>query len=193
MSVKPGFLHGYFAGVGLNLPVSERFALLYEANFVTKGSAEDITVINMGGETLPKPAEMHITYRINYVEFPILTKYELIKSEPVKIGITSGIALNLKIYGRHRLRGKVYFPDSDGYSIIRIKEASNLSNISLFDYTLVYGGEAGFRLYNKDLAIGYRFTVGMDELLLPTFQTLGLAPVKLRNMNYLLYLKTPLW
>jgi len=56
------------------LPVTPDFAFRYDFNYVTKGSSERITISQLEGKALIKPAVMDVNYRLDYIEFLMLLK-----------------------------------------------------------------------------------------------------------------------
>lgn len=191
--VETGFHHGMTAGLMLELPITPAFAIRYEFNYVTKGSSEKITIKELDGEALIKPAVMNVKYGMDYIEFPMLFKLKTLKGDDFSISVIGGAAMALKINGDYHLDGKLYFPVADSFEVINIKDDSGLKEINQFDYSLIYVGELDFEIAKQPLTLGYRFTIGWDYLNLPTYQAGGFDPVQLRNQSYALYLSVPLW
>lgn len=191
--VETGFHHGFTSGLYLELPILEDFAFRYEFNYVTRGSEEDITITELEGEELYKPAVMNVYYHLGYVEFPMLFKYTALKTDQIGLAINAGAAMALKTDGRYELDGVVYFPEADSFTTFEIKDKSDLSEVNQFDFSLIYGGELDFRMWDRPFTLGYRFTIGWDYLNLPTYELAEQSTVALRNQSYALYLSTPLW
>jgi len=191
--VKTGIRHGFSTGINLNLPVTDRLALMYELNYVTKGAWEKITIQKFDGETLAKPGIMNVTYHMDYLEFPVLLQYKVINTENISLRAVSGVAMALKVKGDYRLDGKIYFPSGEEeYSIVPIKDKSNLKDINMFDFSLIYGGEFRFNIRKTPIVLSYRFTIGWDYMALPTYNALELPPVNLRNQSYALTVRVPI-
>ena len=190
--VETGFHHGMTAGIMLELPITPNFAFRYEFNYVTKGSSEKITIKELEGEALIKPAVMKVDYGIDYIEFPMLFKLKTLKGHNFAVSVITGAAMALKINGDYNLDGVFYFPVADSFETIQVKDKSKLKDINQFDYSLIYGGELDFSVMKQPLTLGYRFTIGWDYLNLPTYHAGG-EPVQLRNQSYALYLSVPIW
>ncbi len=191
--VETGFHHGMTAGLMLELQITPAFAFRYEFNYVTKGSSEKITIKELDGEALIKPAVMNVKYGMDYIEFPMLFKLKTIEGNNFSISVIAGAAMALKVSGDYKLDGKLYFPVVDSFEVIIIKDKSRLKDINQFDYSLIYGGELDFKIKKQPLTLGYRFTIGWDYMNLPTYEAGGFEPVQLRNQSYALYLSVPLW
>ncbi len=190
--VENGFHHGFTSGLYLELPIVEDFAFRYEFNYVTRGSNENITINELDGEELYKPAVMNVYYHLGYVEFPMLFRYTTLKSDKLNLAINAGAAMALKTNGRYELDGVVYFPQGDSFTTFPIKDSSDLSEVNQFDFSLIYGGELDFQIWDRPFTLGYRFTIGWDYLNLPTYALAEQSTVSLRNQSYALYLSTPL-
>lgn len=190
--VQTGFRHGFTSGVDLHLPVTDRFALMYEFSYVTRGSTEKITIARLDGETLVKPARMDVKYYMDYLEFPFLMHYKVINKKDFYTAAVGGLAMALKVKGDYTLDGKIYFPEGDSYTTFILSDKSKLKDINVFDFSLIYGGEVGFRVKSTPLVLAYRFTIGWDYLALPTYPAGDFPPVNLRNQSYSLTLKVPL-
>lgn len=191
--IDTGFHHGFTSGLYLELPIVEDFAFRYEFNYVTRGSEEDITISELDGEELYKPAVMNVYYHLGYMEFPMLFKYTTLKSDKLSLAINAGAAMALKTNGRYELDGVVYFPVADSFTTFPIREMSHLKEVNQFDFSLIYGGELDFQMLQRPFTLGYRFTIGWDYLNLPTYALAEQSTVSLRNQSYALYLSTPLW
>lgn len=191
-SVKTILRHGFTSGIGFVMPISNRFSIANEFHYTTKGSKENIRIAQIDGEELVKPAVMNVKYYIDYVEFPIVFNYKVINKDSYYLSVTNGLSMSLKVNGNYTLAGEIYFPEQDSFSVFNISDKSKLDDINMFDFSLIYGGEMGFRFMQIPLILSYRFTIGWDYLALPTYPTGGFAPVELRNQSYSLSLKVPL-
>jgi len=189
--VQTGFRHGFNTGLNLSLPVTGKLDLMYEFLYVTRGSTEKITIVELDGEPLVKPAVMDVKYFMDYVEFPVLIRYEILQKESFSLSVVSGVAMALKVKGDYELDGVIYFPDGNDYTTFELKDKSQLKEVNMFDFSLIYGGELGFKMWSTPMALAYRFTIGWDYLDLPTYPDGGFAPVSLRNQSYSLSLKIP--
>lgn len=189
--VKTILHHGFTTGINLSLPATEKLSLMYEASYVTKGSTENITIRELDSEPLVKPAKMKVQYAMDYVEFPVLLKLNVVSSPDLKLSTVAGMAMGIKVRGDYHLEGTIYFPENDGYSTINITDDSNLSGVNMFDYSLIYGGELDFVLHKFPLTLSYRFTIGWDYLDLPTYEDGSFDPVSLRNQSYAVAIRIP--
>jgi len=181
---------GISAGAWLDLNILPNFSLGYELLYSMKGSEQNITIIRMeeDGEMveLDKPAVMNVKYYLDYLEVPILLKVKTLDRPGWSISAITGTAMGIKVKGWHRLDGTFYLPLGDGeFDAIPVTEESRLEEVNLFDFSFVYGGN--LELKGKvPLILEYRFTLGWDNLALPTFELF--EPVQLRNQTYSLML-----
>lgn len=179
--VETALRPGAAAGFWMDLRVLPHFAVGYEALYTMKGSRERITVLEMDGETLAKPAVMNVRYDLDYLEIPVLLKVRTLETGKLALEGIVGTAMALKLLSRHHLEGIVYLPDGDGFAEFPLTEDSDLSEVNMFDYSMVYG--AALRYSGKvKLSAELRFTLGWDYLRLPTFSLS--EPVELRNQTY---------
>lgn len=186
--MRPGFCAGGYA----DFRILPHFSLGYELLYTTKGSREKITIYQLENEfgemeTLAKPAKMEVKYYLDYIEVPVLLKIKAINLPRWSMGAVTGTAMGLKIKGDHELRGTFWLPNGDDFDAIPVSEDSDLSEVNMFDFSFVYGGN--IELKGKlPLYLEYRFTLGWDYLALPTFQLF--EPVQLRNQTYSLIFGT---
>lgn len=178
---KTAMRPGAVAGFWLDMRILPHFALGYEALYTMKGSREHITILEMDGEELAKPAVMNISYDLDYMEIPVLLKVRTLDTGKFALDGIVGTAMGIKLRSRHELDGIFYLPDGDGFAEFPVAEESDLSEVNMFDYSMVYG--TMLRYDGKvNLSAELRFTLGWDYLQLPTF-SLGEA-VELRNQTY---------
>jgi hypothetical protein len=185
-----GLRPGLSAGAFLDLNINPYLSLVYELNYIQKGSRQDIRVLKMENEfgeweDLPRPAQMHIEYDLDYLEFPILLKVKTIDLPRWSLSTVTGTAMALKIGGRRRLDGTVWLPNGDDFDEIAIREEGDLESVNMFDYSLVYGTRVDLK-GRLPLFAEYRFTLGWDYLILPTYQLAD--PAQLRNQSHTLIL-----
>ncbi len=189
--VKTGMRPGFIGGAWLDLNLLPHFSLGYELLYSMKGSREQITIrrVEIDGvmEDLVQPAVMDVLYYLDYVELPVLLKIKVVERNTWSLAAITGTAMALKVKGKHRLDGVIYFPDGDDVTEIPLTEESSLENVNMFDYSFVYGGNIEFKT-KLPLILEYRFTLGWDYLNLPTFQLFD--PVSLRNQTHSLLLGT---
>lgn len=183
--VSSSYRLGMVAGGFLDLNISDNLALGYEVLYAQKGSDQEITinkmVIDDVEEELAKPAVMNVSYYVDYIEIPVLLKVKVLNTPSFGMNAITGTAMALKVKGKHNLDGIVYFPDGDSYTELSLKDSSNLSDVNMFDFSFVYGGNVEYKRKNTYF-LEYRFTLGWDYLSLPTYTLM--PPVELRNQSY---------
>ncbi|HNX01787.1 MAG TPA: outer membrane beta-barrel protein [Candidatus Cloacimonadota bacterium] len=177
--VKTIMIPGVCEGAFINFPVTDRFSVQQEVLFSQKGSKEKISV---KGE----PVSVTVDYRMDYIEIPILLNMIVIKSGKWDIASSFGTALSMKTYSDYSLKGRVLFNTGDSLEVIPITAHSMMSNMDTFDYSFVYGGKVMYQKCRYQLFAEYRFTIGWNPILLPTYSDNGM--VSLRNQTYSLLL-----
>jgi hypothetical protein len=172
------------AGISLHLPVTERLGLQQEVWYVRKGSRQRI-----GVEILEIPAVIDVTYDLDYIEIPVLFRFEWRPSRRPTLYGLSGWALALRVHDHYALRGEV----SDSTQTIPLRADADMREVSGFDYGFVYGFGSEFGLAGLNLSLEYRFTIGWNELDLPTYAYVPFGgeellientPVPLRNQSH---------
>ena len=152
---------GFTAGASLLLPVTKRFGVQQEINYVQRGSRQKI-----GATILEIPTDLDVTYDLDYLEIPSLFRFAWTDPEPPTLYSLFGFAFSLRVRDRYRLSGEV----DDGEQVIPLRADADLSEVDLFDYSLVYGvGSEITRVAGRALSLEYRFTLGWNELRLPTY------------------------
>ena len=170
-TVSTSSRHAAVGGLFLFFPINESLGIQQEFLYVMKGSRHDIGI----------PAEFVNTlavYDINYFELPFLFRYDFIHLRKTKIYGTFGQALSILINGTVELDGTV---EVDG-SQIQFKYSDKIKGLDIFDYSFLYGLGIEFPFLGKDCFFDYRFTIGWNTLMMPTFP--GEDPAPLRNQNY---------
>ncbi|GAB1367126.1 hypothetical protein MASR1M36_19970 [Candidatus Cloacimonadaceae bacterium] len=189
--VQTGLRAGLAAGAFLDLQALPNLSLGYELLYSQKGSHETITIrrMELDGEMqdLAKPAVMKVDYLLDYLEVPVLLKVRVLDKKSFSAKAITGTAMAIKVKGKHKLNGKVYLPEGDGFEELLINEGSDLADLNMFDFSFVYGGALDFKT-KLPLSLQYRFTLGWDYLALPTYQLF--EPVELRNQTWTLFLQT---
>jgi hypothetical protein len=179
---------GVAGGVFVTLPVTPRFALQQEVLYVQKGSRQDI-----GVEILDIPTVLDVTYEMDYIEIPILTRYHWLIDRSVDIYSLAGFAFALKVDDRYLLSGEV----TDGNETIPISADSDMSEVDLFDFSFTFGVGAEMPVGRRHLLLEYRFDLGLQQLPLPTYAYVPFGDeqllvdneyVPLRNQTHLLML-----
>ncbi|MBU0692212.1 PorT family protein [bacterium] len=172
---------GAFAGISILLPITRRLYLQQEVVYIQKGSRQDI-----GLEIFEIPTILDVTYDMDYIEIPVLLRYQWMIDRGIDMYSLAGFGFGLKINDRYRLSGEV----SDGVETIPLKADNDMSEIDLFDFLFTYG--IGFEKYfgGRWLLIEYRFDLSLHALPLPTYAEVPVGedivvvdnePVPLRN------------
>jgi hypothetical protein len=186
--VSSEWRHAAGAGGFLYLPITRRFGLQQEVLYVVKGSRQDITV-----DILDIPTVLHVRYDMDYIEIPVLLKFAWLKWQNAAIYSLAGWALSFKVNDRYTLDGVV----DDGTEKAPLKADSDMSEVEMFDYSFVYGFGAEFLLFRIPFLVEYRFAIGLNRLLMPTYAYVPFGndkvlienePVPLKNQNHLLML-----
>jgi hypothetical protein len=179
---------GFGAGLFLYLPITRRFGLQQEVLYVQKGSRQDITV-----DILDIPTVLHVTYDMDYIEIPLLLKYAWLKWPQTAVYSFAGWALSFKVNDRYALEGEI----DDGTETVPLQADSDMSEVEMFDYSFVYGVGVDFSLLRLQLLAEYRFAMGMNQLMMPTYAYVPFGddqvlidnePVPLKNQNHLVML-----
>jgi hypothetical protein len=172
------------AGISLHLPVTERLGLQQEVWYVRQGSRQRI-----GVDILEVPAVIDVTYDLDYIEIPVLLRFEWRPSRRPTLYGLSGWALALRVHDHYALRGEV----SDSTQTIPLRADADMREVSGFDYGFVYGFGSEFVLAGLNLSLEYRFTIGWNQLNLPTYAYVPFGdeevlienkPVPLRNQSH---------
>ncbi len=164
--------HGLAGGILVYYPITEFFSIGQEFLYVMKGSRHDIKVKDA-------PVTTYTKYNINYFEIPIVLRYTFVRLWSTKIYGCTGFALSIMLNGQYRTDGIVQVNSSR----IPITESGDMAGVDIFDYSFLYGAGVAFTLFEKDCFFGYRFTIGWNTLMMPTFS--GEDPAPLRNQDYI--------
>jgi hypothetical protein len=176
------------AGVFLYLPITRRFGLQQEVMYVQKGSRQDISV-----DILDIPTVLHVTYDMDYIEIPVVLKFAWIKRRNTAVYSLGGWALSFKVNDHYTLSGEV----DDGSESFPVTADSDMSEVEMFDYSFVYGMGVEFSMMGIPLMVEYRFAIGWNQLLMPTYAYVPFGdeqilidndPVPLKNQNHLVLL-----
>lgn len=183
--VSPGIRPGFIGGACMEMKLLPYLGLNYELLYVQKGSRERIRILKLEGESLERPATMHVDYNIDYLELPIYLKVKTLESGNWSLSALTGTAMALKVSGDYVLDGLVYMPNGENWDEVPIRDKGKLDDLNLFDFGLVYGTSLNYR-GKLDASLEFRFTLGWDYLKLPTSDYT--EPVELRNQSYSLLL-----
>jgi len=176
------------AGVFLVLPVTGRLSLQQEVLYVRKGSRQTI-----GVAIFDVPAQLQVSYDMDYLEIPVLTRYRWTRGGAVDFYTLAGFGFGLKIDDRYRLSGLV----DDGTETIPLSADSDMSEVDMFDFHFAYGLGLEASAGGRRLLLEYRFDLSLDQLPLPTYADVPFGddtvrvdnePVPLRNQCHLLML-----
>ncbi len=163
--------HGFAGGVLAYFPITESFGIQQELLYITKGSREDITM-------LEQPVKTHTEYNLNYFELPFVFRYNFVKIGNFNIYGSTGFALSILLNGSSKLNGTVDM----GVTQIPFAESTKLEGVDIFDYGFLYGAGVDFNLFKKKCFFDYRFNIGWNTLMMPTSK--GQDPAPLRNQDY---------
>ncbi|MBP2681349.1 MAG: hypothetical protein H6Q78_1212 [Candidatus Krumholzibacteriota bacterium] len=187
-SVASHWRSGFAAGVYLYLPVTSRFGIQQEAFYTQKGSSQDISV-----DILEMPTVIHVTYNMDYVEIPVLFRFDWYQWDRNAVYSLAGTALSFKVNDRYTLDGVI----DDGTQTVPMSADSDMSEVEMFDYSFVYGTGVDFSLFGAQLLLEYRFAIGWNTLAMPTYAYVPFEdeqilienePVPLKNQNHLVLL-----
>lgn len=177
--VDTHFRHAAGGGVFMYSPITEAFGIQQELLYVMKGSREDIAIRD-------QPIRVRVDYDMDYVEIPVLFKFQEHKFRKFTLYGFSGFALSILVKAHYSLVGTIEFNKGDEVTIMPISASNSMPDTDIFDYSFLYGGGIDFRIRDLDLFFEHRFTIGWNQLLLPTFENQD--PVPLRNQSYLFML-----
>ena len=97
----------------------------------------------------------------------------------------------LKVGDRYRLEGEV----TDGEETIPLWADSDMSEVDMFDFALVYGFGLDFSFLGWGALVEYRFTMSWNTLAMPTYAYVPFEdeeilvdndPVPLKNQNHVI-------
>jgi hypothetical protein len=125
------------------------------------------------------PVETNSKYDINYFELPILFRYSFLRLGKATIYGCSGFALSILLNGDYSTKGSI---EVQGVPIT-FEDSGKIEGVDTFDYAFLYGNGVDFPLFSRECFFEYRFTIGWNSLMMPTFE--GEAPVPLRNQDYI--------
>jgi hypothetical protein len=170
-TVDTSHRHGLAGGLLIYFPITESFGIQQEFLYVQKGSRQEI-------DMNPLPIKTFTDYDINYFEIPVVFRYTFVRLGKFKIYGCSGFALSILMNGESRLKMDTEF---EGVPIT-ISQKEKIEGLDTFDYSFIYGSGVDFKLFGQDCFFEYRFTIGWNTLMMPTFE--GEDPAPLRNQDY---------
>ena len=178
--------HGLAAGVTLTLPVTRRLLLQQEVLYVQKGSRQQV-----GVDIFDIPTVLDVSYDMDYLEIPLLLRYQWRIDRGLDIYSLAGSGFALKVHDRYRLSGEV----SDGVETIPLTADSDMSEVDLFDFLFTYGVGVELPAGGRRLLLEYRYDLSLQQLPLPTWAEVPFGdetvrvdndPVPLRNQCHML-------
>lgn len=176
----------YAAGAFLRFAVTPRFGIQQEVMYAMKGSRQDI-----GVEILEIPTVLDVTYEMDYIEIATLLRFSWLRWSRRELYSLAGTAIGLKVRDRYMLKGEV----TDGEQVVPLRADNDMSEVDMFDYSLVYGTGLQFALGGRRVFVEYRFTMGWNTLAMPTYAYIPVGddnvlvnnePVPLKNQNHLI-------
>lgn len=179
---------GFSGGLFVYWPVTDRFGIQQEFLYAQRGSRESI-----GVAILDVPTTLDVNYEMDYIELPILLRFTWLRAGSTGVYSLMGTALSLKIRARYTLEGVL----DDGEQVVPISADSDMSEVEIFDYSFVYGLGCEFTVAETKLLAEYRFTIGWNQLMMPTYAYVPFgeeellienAPVPLKNQTHSLML-----
>lgn len=174
-TVTSYFRHALAGGFLIEYRLTDTFGIQQEFLYVMKGSREDIGVIEQDVTT-------YTSYNLNYFEIPIVFRYTFLELGEVKLFGAVGYALSILLNGESRLDGSV---EQDGDQI-PFTYSTELEGVDIFDYSFIYGSGVEFPLFGKDCFFEYRFTIGWNTLMMPTYPSEDPAPLRNQSYNFTL-------
>jgi hypothetical protein len=135
---------GFMAGVFMVVPVTPTFSAQPEALFTMKGAkAED--------------AGFSATVKINYLEIPILGRFDIPATGGVKPFVYAGPAIAFKLSCSSEAHGA-------GISVSGDCKDTNGDDAKTFDFSGVIGGGLAFAVGGRAFTIGARYTHGFSNI-----------------------------
>ncbi|MBD3349417.1 MAG: outer membrane beta-barrel protein [Candidatus Eisenbacteria bacterium] len=151
---------GLTAGLFVYWPVTHRFALQQEVLYTQKGSYQTI-----GVEILEIPTVLDVTYEMDYIELPMLLRFSWLTWSDGALYSLTGTAMSLKIRDRYVLEGEI----DDGEQVVPLQAEADMSEVDMFDFSLVYGMGCELEMWGSTVQIEYRFAAGWHTLQMPTY------------------------
>ena len=175
---------GFAVGAFLYVPVTRRFGLQQEVVYSQKGSRQDI-----GVDILDIPTILDVTYDMDYIEIPVLTRFTWAIWNGNSVYSLAGTVLSFKVRDRYTLSGEI----DDGEQIVPLEADADMSEVEMFDYSFLFGSGLEHSFLSRTFLIEYRFTIGWNQLQMPTYCYVPFGdeqilidndPVPLKNQNH---------
>jgi hypothetical protein len=182
--VSSSWRTGFAASAFLYVPITPRFGIQQEVAYAQKGSRQDI-----GVEILDVPTVLSVTYDMDYIEIPVMLRFTWHESPRWTLYSLSGTALSFKVRDRYVLEGEL----DDGEQVVPLRADSDMSEVDIFDYSFVYGFGLETPAFGRSLVLEYRFTIGWNTLMMPTYAYVPFGdetvlidnePVPLKNQSH---------
>lgn len=164
-SVDTRFIHGWSAGISAEYVLSRRFLLQMECIHIQKGAVHDITI---PGFFL---GSMRADYRFQYLEIPVLLKTTLYKKGHFSLHTDGGVYAASVLSANYTLT-------NDFFGTIQ----QDLSAKEKQDLGFLFGAGVDVLLRGIRIGAGYRYSLGMVDVTLPTGP--GMEDIGLRNQCY---------
>lgn len=183
-AVSSGWRTGVSAGVFFHWPLTSRFGLQQELLYSQKGSRQDI-----GVDILEIPTTLNVTYDADYIDIPVMARLTMLNWENGELYSMSGTAMSLKLRGSYSLEGTL----DDGTEVIPISAEGDLSEVDMFDFSMVYATGIEFMTGVGRIQAEYRFSMSWNTLLMPTYAYVPFGeeqllvenePVPLKNQSH---------
>jgi hypothetical protein len=146
-------LTGLYAGVLFIIPTTPTFSIQPELAYSMKGVKQPAVAITPSGNQT-----IAVTARLNYVEIPVLGRFDIPASGNVKPFAYAGPALALKL-------SCVTSGSAGSLSFKRNCDEADDRDVETFDYGAIAGGGLAFDVRGRSFTIGARYTYGLGNLL----------------------------
>jgi hypothetical protein len=164
-SVDTRFINGMSAGVLAGYTVSRRFVLRAECVSIEKGGVHDVSIPGFFLGTI------RADYRFCYVEVPVLLEAQLLKKGRFTLHTDGGFYAASVQSARYVLKNAIFGTIEQ-----------NLSAREKWDFGFLFGAGVDAALWKFRLGAGYRYSMGMADVTLPTGA--GMGEIRLRNQCY---------
>ena len=144
--------HGFVGGVVLVTPFTPNFSTQLEALYSMKGM-KSVSALNSAN---------YATFKLNYVEIPLMLRGDAPIAMPVKPFAFTGPAFDFQVSCNSDViaNGK-----SDSASCDEIESsASSGLKFNKFDVGWVFGGGLGFDVNNRRVSVAARYEVGLRSI-----------------------------
>ncbi len=139
------FLPSVAGGVGLRFQIVDMFTIQPELLFASKGT-------NL--EETDEGDLISMKFRMNYLELPILFKFNIPASETVMPGIYAGPALSILLTSKLS-----YSEEFDGEKFEDTEDFKDES--APLDFGLVFGGDLAIKAGKGRVILDFRYTLGL--------------------------------